>query len=174
MTVDKILQDIENQARTAVDPTTAGVDSITLREVTSVITTITSLILGVAITIIVIAVPIIVTLELAFINFPAFRQGFNLLEARLEKINTKGITRRTLEFTFRDAKQAVISAETKMTGRSATWEYIKIKCKSIMFIVFVISLVGLGSGTFLGIAKNLFSGIIDLIMRLVYNIVGYF
>jgi len=163
MSVDEIVKEIEDQANTSVDPITSGVDSITLREVTSIITQITSVLLGWAIVLITIGVPIIIALEIAYITFPIIRSGADKAANYLDRIVTKGVARKTIEITFRDARQALIEAETKITGRSATWIYLKIKSKSVMFIVFIISLIGLGSGTFINITSKSFSGIFDLI-----------
>lgn len=171
MSVDKIVNEIENQANTSVDPTTAGVDSITLREVTSILTRVTSVLLGWAIAIIVIGVPIIIALEVAYITFPLVRSGMDKVAFHLDKIITKGVAKKTVEITFRDARQALLEAETKATGRSATWIYLRIKTKSVMFIVFIISLVGLGSGTFINITSKSFSGIFGLIRDFVGTVV---
>ena len=169
MSIDDIIQGIKDKSNLG-DEASAGVDSITLREVTSTITTIGSALYGFIITIIIITVPILVAIELAYIVFPAFRGA---ADGAIDWLENKGIKvahagKKTLELTLRDAKQAVLEAETVKTGKSALAIYLVLKCKSIMFLAFVIALVLLGLGTIIDAIAGLFDGIITLLMDIIY------
>lgn len=163
--IDGIVKGIEEKAHTAVDESTAGVDSIFLREATEVITRITQEILGFASVIIIVTIPIIVALELAYVVFPIMRGPADNLFKRLDEVNVKrfGIVKRTVEFTFRDARQAVFESTTTRIGTSPVTIYLGLKLKSVMFIVLMLDIVLLGADDFFVLVSHVFKGIIDLV-----------
>lgn len=163
--IDGIVKGIEDKAHTAVDESTAGVDSIFLREATEVITRITQELLGFASVIIIVTIPIIVAIELAYVVFPIMRGPADNFFKKLDNVNVKrfGIVKRTVEFTFRDARQAVFEADTIKVGTSPVTIYLRLKIKSIMFIVLMIDIVLLGADDFFVLVTHVFKGIIDLV-----------
>lgn len=170
MSIADLIQSIKEKSNLG-DPSAGGVDTITLREATSTLTTITTTLFSFISVIIIIIVPIIVSIELLYIIFPFFRSGTEDMIEWMKKHDVKvaKASKKTIELSLRDARQAVIEAETIKTGKSALAIYFIHKCKSIMFLMFIIALVMLGLGTIIDVVANLFDGIITLIMDMIYT-----
>jgi hypothetical protein len=154
MTVEEITNALAE--KTAQD---GSMDYLYAREATSVIGRIGSLVYGILTTIIIVTVPFIVALEVVYIAFPIVRTSANKL---IVKIEGKGITHKIAGLTLGDAIEAVRRAETKMTGRSAMWEYVVIKCKSIMFIMFIVCLLTAGSDTLVAFLTKVVKALISV------------
>lgn len=170
MSVDEIVQGITDKANTSVDPTTQGVDHITLYEVVYALGNIISTVGGILAYLILILLPIIIAFEICYICFPIVRNMHDYFKNLLHSGNkTSGIALRTFEFTFKDAVRAILEAETAKTGKSALLIYLGIKLKSIIFLTCIIALVLLGTDTIVAFIQNMFSGVIDLITEIVYK-----
>jgi hypothetical protein len=125
---------------------------------TNVIYSIASLVLGILSLLIVIIVPIVIALELMYICFPAVRAKADEL---IMKIEGSGHKNNLVQFTLRDAVEAVEEANTRMVGeRSALWIYLQIKVKSVLFLMFIVALVVRGSASIIAFMDGLISNII--------------
>jgi hypothetical protein len=122
-----------------------SLNHITIYEATRVIGRVASLVVGFLTVVIIILVPFVVGLEIIYICFPIIR---NKTDDLISKLEAKGMAGKTIGFTFRDAKQSV---------------FLKIKCKSIMFLMLVLSLIVQGSDTIINIVWNLISRIVSTI-----------
>lgn len=147
------------------------VDYLGLNEGLTTVTDIASLVLGYLIVIILILVPIITCAEIVYICFPVVREGIDEL---LVKVEGKGVPNRILGFCLRDAIKAVEESMVDGVGsKSALLIYLKLKCKSMMTIMFVICLVLRGFGGSPGDVNifmwiwDKFRGFIDLIKNAV-------
>ena len=133
------------------------IDYIQLIESTGIIGKIATLVFGFLATAIMIIVPLIVTIEIIYICFPIIREKIDDL---IVKVENKGIANKVLGFTLRDAKRAVEEANTVMIGqKSALWIYLKLKCTSMTFLMFILALVIMGSSTIVNFVWKLFEGI---------------
>jgi hypothetical protein len=137
-----------------------SLNHITIYEATRVIGRVASLVVGFLTVVIIILVPFVVGLEIIYICFPIIR---NKTDDLISKLEAKGMAGKTIGFTFRDAKQSVFLAETTEVGTNPLWIYLKIKCKSIMFLMLVLSLIVQGSDTIINIVWNLISRIVSTI-----------
>ena len=139
----------------------SGADHIMLIEKLEKIGAIFQLLFGTIIIVIYIVVPIVVALEVSYIAFPPMRNVTTrlstLMQAHsLSRLNT------VLGFTFQDADRAIKIALAK--GENSTnaefLEYLKIKCKSLMVIMFFIALIIGGSDTIINFVGKLIHGIV--------------
>lgn len=136
-------------------------DYIQLREQTEIITRVVSIVLGILLVAIMIIVPLIITLEIMYICFPVIRGKMDML---VEKVENKGFLNKMAGFTLRDAKEAVEQANTVHIGeKSALWIYLGLKCKSMMFLMFIVALVIMGSSTIINFVWKLIDGLASLI-----------
>lgn len=137
---------------------------IKLIESSGVIGRIASLILGILSMIILILVPVIVAMEVIYICFPAIREKTNEM---LEKLETKGADKRLLGIAFRDAKHAIGSVYCGGSLEGSTsdilWCYLKIKCKSVIFIFFILAFVLQGGAVIVNTVWNLVCNLIESI-----------
>lgn len=132
-----------------------------LREGLTVVTRIANIVLGVLIVAIIILVPLIVSLEIIYITFPVIRVKADEI---LNEVEGKGFLRKIAGFTLRDAKEAVEQANTVQIGeKSALWIYLKLKCKSLMFVMFIVALIMMGSSTIIDFVWGLIEQFINLI-----------
>lgn len=126
------------------------VDYIVLIEGSNFISTFVNTALTFIVALLVVSLQLIIALELAYINLA----GVSVV---LDKIS--GGTSRASKFcnwTLRDAKIAL--ERSTVNESNVNLEYIKIKWKTILIIVFVL-LVVIGRGTwFIGVIKRLVSG----------------
>lgn len=98
-----------------------------------------SWVLGMLVVFILLMFPIVVALEVMFMNMPIFQSSaYKLME------NNK-LANKILGVCLRDAKRALILANTSQTGKSANKIYLGIKIKVIFITFFVIGIV-LGPG----------------------------
>ena len=134
--VDGISEGIEAQDR-------AGIDHKILIQTTSDLGRIISTLYGVLVVIIYILVPLVIALELLYICFPVVREQADKL---LIKIESRGFVGKSLGFTLRDAREAIHKANMSEKGESPLWVYLKLKCTSVMVVMFVIFLVLNGRG----------------------------
>lgn len=116
-----------------------GANYVKLHEGVAVAMSVFSYIFGICIVVLLIGIPIIVTLELLYINTPTMRSA----EDKWLKSNSS--MKKVLSVCLRDAKRAIEAADTLNTGRSANYEYLRIKFKSVL-IAFVIIGIALGAG----------------------------
>lgn len=137
---------------------------IKLIESSGVIGRIASLILGILSMVILILVPVIVAMEVIYICFPAIREKTNEM---LEKLETKGADKRLLGIAFRDAKHAISSVYCGGSLEGSTsdilWCYFKIKCKSVIFIFFILAFVLQGGAIIVNTVWNFVGNLIESI-----------
>lgn len=154
MSIDDIISKLEEKVYS-----TGEIDSLMVLQSTSLIGRIGSVILGLLSMIIMITVPFIISLEILYICFPVIREQVDKLIVHIEgkgyKVNIAGIT-------LRDAIEAVTEAETiSYENRSALWIYLKIKCRSLMFVSFVVVFVIRGSSSVVALVDRLFGPVIQ-------------
>lgn len=113
---------------------------IQLNEQIKAVGNFTSIVLGLLVGIVVIGLPIVIVIEIMYINFPIFQNQFENVVA-----HTQGRVSKTLGLAVHDARIAVQRANTVELGRSANWEYLLIKSKSIIVAFIIVGLV-LGFG----------------------------
>lgn len=144
---------------------TGTVDYLDMIQSTSIIKEVASLVLGILVELILILVPIIASIEIVYICFPVIRdKADQLLDLDGRKVQGSGRAKTILQFTFRDAIEAVTIANTNMIGeQSALWIYFKLKMKSIMFLAFVVSFILSGSTQVVAFIHKLFVGVIEAI-----------
>lgn len=116
-----------------------------------IFTTISSLLL----TLIIIGIPIIVAIEVMYLNLPLVRDRYEDM-----LVNSGGRVNDVLSFTVKDAKKALVHANTMETGKSANLQYLIIKIKSILIAALVISLILQARPTVIIYLWNLITGII--------------
>lgn len=116
-----------------------------------IFTTITSLLL----TLIIIGIPIIVAVEIMYLNLPLVRDRYEDM-----LVNSGGRVNDVLSFTVKDAKKALVHANTMETGKSVNLQYLIIKSKSILIAALVISLILQARPTVIIYLWNLITGII--------------
>lgn len=152
MSVEEITQSIIDKAESD-----GSIDHIMFLEQTDAIVRIANILYGVLSTIILLFVPLVISIEVIYINFPIIRGKIDDL---LIKVEGHGIAHRMAGFALGDAVEAVRVACTAETGRSAIYIYLVNKCKSLMFIMFIICLVINGT-----------SDIINYVWSLIENVV---
>lgn len=162
MTVDDIREGIANKASAG----DGGVNQVKLIEGTMIITRVVSVILGFLSVFILIVIPLIIAGEICYICFPVIREKVDEL---IIKVEGKGVARRAVEITFRDAIEAVRVANTTEIGEhSAMWVYLRLKVKSLMFTMFIWALVIQG----INVIINVVWGGIDGIAKLLSTVIG--
>lgn len=135
MTVDDIIRGIEEGIQHD-----GGANYITMLEGMGLLGNIFSILTGLMVSVIIIGMPIIIAIEVMYLNLPFIQGKFdNLL------IKTSGKKHDALEFTIKDAKRALIAANTVETGRSVNRIYLSIKIKAVFIAALIIGLV-LGVG----------------------------
>jgi hypothetical protein len=140
------------------------VNYIELHEGLDIVGKIASLVLGYLSVIILILVPIIITAEIVYICFPVVRGEVDKFLVRIEG---KGVMHTTVGVCLRDAIEAVEESQLEGVGsRSALWIYLKLKCKSMLMLMFVIALIVQGSTTILNFIWEKFEGIIMALIHL--------
>lgn len=157
MSIDELVDDLIDKISY-----TGDVDYVTLTTGSRLIDRIGSITIGVLSLLIVILVPLVVALEVFYICFPVIR---NKADDLLVKVEGHGIAHNLIEFTLRDAVEAVKQANTKMTGTSAMAIYLKIKCKSVMFLMFIVVFVIRGSSSIIAFVDGFIRAIISLIFQ---------
>ena len=135
MTVDDIIIGIEEGMKYD-----GGANYITMLEGMELLGQIFSILTGLMVSVIIIGMPIIIALEVMYLNLPFVQGKFDEI-----LINTSGKRHDALEVTLKDAKKAVILANTVETGRSVNSVYLGIKIKAVFIATFIIGLV-LGVG----------------------------
>lgn len=128
----------------------------------SIIGKVASIIMGFLIVAILLLVPIIVALETAYISFPLVRCAADSLIIKLEG---KGIEKFTSGVVLRDAREAVRRSETSTTGRSAIFEYILLKSRSMMFLMFMLAFVGMSTDTMIAFVAHLLTPILKIFVK---------
>lgn len=158
MNIRKLVDELQNKISNS-----GGINRLLMLESTDAIKRVFSLILGILCVIILITIPIIVAIEIIYIVFPIIRLK---ADEAIFKIDSGGHKHNMLGFMLRDAVEAVKIANTRMIGEeSALWIYLKIKCKSVLFICFIVAFVLRGSSSMVQFISNLFSRIIDTMFR---------
>lgn len=114
-------------------------DYATLYEGLGIAQDVISWILGLLIIFVLIGFSVVVALEVLFLNLPLFQSS---IYKAMEK---NDVANKILGLCFRDAKRAIILANTSETGKSANRVYLGIKIK-VIFIVFLIIGMILGPG----------------------------
>ena len=112
---------------------------------------------GLLAVIILIGVPIMVAFELVYINITVFRSSLDSLSKRSERLG------RIAGLCFRDAKTAIVKADTANTGRSINFIYLGLKLKVLIITLFVAAL-----------ALGPINVVIQLIIRLMGSIISLF
>lgn len=164
MSIDNIMQSIEEKA--SYDTNGDLLNTRLLRDGVYNLFKIANPVLGFLLVLLTISIPIIITLEVVYIAFPLFRTTIDKID---ESVNAKlAAFHRTIGFVFRDARHALKVSESRQTGRSAMWEYLVIKIKSVMFLTFLIALVINGWQPILGLVYRMFSGVFNL-LRMIGN-----
>lgn len=153
------VQDIKDEIGEAIQ-NGGDYDYIQLIQQTSDVSRVLSVVYGVLVTVILILVPIIVSLELMYICFPLLRVH---MESFVVKVESKGIAGKVVGFTLRDAREAVYKADTDSIGKHPLAIYLKLKCASMMMVMFVIAIVLTGMDSFIGFVKSLVDSIITQI-----------
>ena len=157
MDISKLVEDLERKA-------TSGGGSDILMESTwiEVIDRIGGFILGLLIVLLAISLPLIITLEVMYINFPAFR--VEIVDKLSEKFKGNGHIQRVMKLTFHDARRALKEANTIQTGKSANLAYLFIKAKWIIIVTCSLYIYLGGIDIIIAIVFKLFSGLIDVII----------
>lgn len=139
-----------------------GYDYISIIQYTGDFNKVIGIVYGIVSTLIMILVPIIITIEICYICFPIMREPVEKLTIKLE---SSGIACKVVGLTLGDAKKALNIAETKQTGRSALWEYLKIKCTSVMVVMLVITTILYASGPTVKKIWELVEGILSQMFK---------
>lgn len=135
MSVDEIVNDITNHLSTD-----GSANYIKLIESLHTIEKVSSVILGLMVVVILLGIPIVVSVELVYINFPVAQEQFEKV-----LIKTTGNLNKALGLVLRDAKLAVLKANTIETGNNVNIIYLKLKIKSILIAVIAAASI-LGAG----------------------------
>lgn len=135
----------------------SGTDYIYLHEGIGLTEEVLNKILGILVVFVIVGMPVVVAIELLFINIPAL--NYPILEA----IDNKTPLGKIFGLCLRDAKRAIVEADTVRTGESVNMVYFKIKIKSIIIAVFIVGMI-LGPGKMLVVfLGNRLQDILDLI-----------
>ena len=165
MSIDNIVQSIEEKA--SYDANGDLLNTRLLRDGVYNLFKIANPIMGFLLVVLTISIPIIITLEVVYIAFPLFRTTVDKID---ESVNAKLTAfHRSIGFVFRDARHALKVAESRQAGRSAMWEYLVIKIKSVMFLTFLIALTINGWQTILGFIYRMFSGVFNILRTIGNN-----
>ena len=113
---------------------------------------------GFVTTVILLVVPLVIAMEVIYICFPFIRDKFDKL---LIKVESKGTAKKVIGLALRDAKAAVYKANTTQTGESALYLYLIIKCKSMMFIMFIICMVLKGTSPIIMMVWTMIKNILN-------------
>jgi hypothetical protein len=158
MTIGELVRELESKLGYS------GIDYIGLKESSSVIGRITNILFGVMSTLILILVPIITALEVIYICFPVIRE---MNEKVIHRLEVSGIGRKVVAISFKDAKKAIENIYCSGVSNSSTstilFEYLKIKIKSVMFIMFALTMVLQGGQRIVDIVWNFVGSIISSI-----------
>lgn len=157
MSVDEIVNDITGHM-----VTDGSANYIQLIESLNTIEKISSVILGLMVVVIIIGVPLVVAVEIVYINFPMAQESF---ERAL--IKTTGNLNKALGLMLRDAKLAVLKANTIETGENVNYVYLRLKIKAILIAVLLAaSVLGIGPviiDIIMSIAQSILSGIYSVL-----------
>ena len=157
MSVDEIVNDITGHM-----VTDGSANYIQLIESLNTIEKISSVILGLMVVVIIIGVPLVVAVEIVYINFPMAQESF---ERAL--IKTTGNLNKALGLMLRDAKLAVLKANTIETGENVNYVYLRLKIKAILIAVLLAaSILGIGPviiDIIMSIAQSILSGIYSVL-----------
>lgn len=137
-----------------------GYDYIRMIQSVGDIRRVISFLYGFLVVLIEILVPLIVSIELIYICFPMIRTQMEKLAVKVENL---GFASKTIGFTLRDARTAVERSETVQTGKSPLTIYLKLKCTSLMMVMFIIAVVATGAEGFVGFVRSLIDKAISII-----------
>lgn len=135
-----------------------SIDRIRFIEQTDNIQQIANFLYGFVTTVILLVVPLVIAMEVIYICFPFIRDKFDKL---LIKVESKGTAKKVIGLALRDAKAAVYKANTTQTGESALYLYLIIKCKSMMFIMFIICMVLKGTSPIIMMVWTMIKNILN-------------
>lgn len=155
MNPDEILSDIESKGIGYGD-----VDYIALDYWINKVTEVGSLILGILTVLIIILVPLNVTIELMYININIVRE---YIEKTIEK-NKKPSS--VAAFICRDAKKAVEQSIIEKRG-NANLNYCIIKCKSVVFVSFILAIVLQGTSMIITKSYGIVGGLVEVIEKMI-------
>lgn len=131
MSVEDILTGIEGGTRCD-----GGANYIQMIEGMGLLGVIFGTLTGLMVSVIIIGMPIIIAVEVMYINLPFMKDKFDDMI-----IKTSGKLNDAMEFTIRDAKKAIIQANTLQTGKSVNLIYFGIKIKAVFIATLIIGLV---------------------------------
>lgn len=141
MSIDEISRQLEDRLSS-----NGGLDYITLKESSSIITRIAGIILGLLTWFILIVFPLVIAMEIMYICLPFMRSKADFI---LRKLEDRGADSRLLGLAFKDAKYAIDTVYSRGKVEGGTSDilrcYFWIKVKSIMFIFFLLCFVLQGS-----------------------------
>ena len=106
-------------------------DYLTYYKGQSVIAFIANNLLGYIAVLLIIGIPIIVSFELFYINIPVLS---NYVDKLVD--NSKAVEK-IMGLCLRDARVAIYNANTVETGRSANYEYLRIKLKHVCIAIII-------------------------------------
>ena len=110
-------------------------DLISLYEGLGLVGQIGGIILGILLVLIIILTPIIVGLEVIYINF-------SILQEKIDALGEKNrVLGRTLQICLRDARLALVKANTIETGVTVNQVYLGLKIKSLIITVIIIGII---------------------------------
>ncbi len=128
----------------------------------SIVGKVASVVMGFLIVIVLLLVPFIVALEVAYISFPVIRDATDSLIIKLEG---KGIEKFTSGVVLRDAIEAVRRSNMSETGRSPMFEYLILKSKSMMFLMYMLAFVGMSTDTAIAFVAHLLKPVLKLFVQ---------
>ena len=131
MTVDDIILSIEKGMQRD-----GGANFIQMLEGMGLIGQAFSILSGIMVALIIIVMPIVIAIEAMYLNLPFMQNKVDNLVLR-----TNGRLRDAMEITIKDAKKALVIANTQETGRSVNYEYLKIKIKAIFIAALIVGIV---------------------------------
>lgn len=131
MTVDDIILSIEKGMQRD-----GGANFIQMLEGMGLIGQAFSILSGIMVALIIIMMPIVIAIEAMYLNLPFMQNKVDNLVLR-----TNGRLRDAMEITIKDAKKALVIANTQETGRSVNYEYLKIKIKAIFIAALIVGIV---------------------------------
>lgn len=133
-----------------------------LKSTTWAMEDVTRLILGIILALMYMLLTALVVLDLAYITIPTFQEVVR--KRGWDKTREQGVG-----FISRDAKDAVMEANTVQTGVSAVWIYIKKKSFSMVLFALLTLLLLTNYSVVLNIAQGIVTGFIDGINNIFSN-----
>lgn len=152
MTVGDIINDINS---IMIDD--GGANYLQLHEALGMTGEIMDILIGIIVIAILIGIPVITSFEIAYINLPPLQQSLDIAATKSKSVE------RLLGVCLRDARLAILKANTIETGESPNVIYFKLRIKTVLIATIVVAILLGPFNIIISYLVSLVQGILDSI-----------